>query len=44
MFPESNSRLAHKADNLTGMWVDCVDSEGSLTSHNPIGLYGLLLG
>jgi hypothetical protein len=24
------------------LWADCLDNVGSLTSHNPIGLYGLL--
>jgi hypothetical protein len=24
------------------LWADCLDSVGSLTSHNPIGLQGLL--
>jgi hypothetical protein len=30
------------ADNLTTISADCLDNVGSLTSHNPIGLHGLL--
>jgi hypothetical protein len=26
------------------LWADCLDNVGSLTSHNPIGLHGLLRG
>jgi hypothetical protein len=26
------------------LWVDCLNNVGSLTSHNPIGLYGLFRG
>jgi hypothetical protein len=26
------------------LWADCLDNVGSLTSHNPIGLHGLLQG
>jgi hypothetical protein len=26
------------------LWADCLDNAGSLTSHNPIGLQGLLRG
>jgi hypothetical protein len=26
------------------LWADCLDNEGSLTSHNPIGLQALLRG
>jgi hypothetical protein len=36
--PAGRGRPARKADNL----VDCLDSVGSWTSHNPIGLHGLL--
>jgi hypothetical protein len=34
-----SARQAHKANNLT---ADCLDNVGSLTSHNPICLQGLL--
>jgi hypothetical protein len=33
-----------RAYNLTTIWVDCLVNVGSLTSHNPIGLHGLLRG
>jgi hypothetical protein len=26
------------------LWADCLDNVESLTSHNPIGLHGLLQG
>jgi hypothetical protein len=39
MFLGSKMRLVRGADNLT---ADCLDSVGYLTSHNPIGLHGLL--
>jgi hypothetical protein len=39
MFLGSKVRLVRKADNLT---ADCLDNVGSLTSHSPIGLHGLL--
>jgi hypothetical protein len=32
----------HKADNLTAICEPTVKTVGSLTSHNPIGLHGLL--
>jgi hypothetical protein len=28
----------------SAVWADCLDNVGSLTSHNPIGLHGLLTG
>jgi hypothetical protein len=39
MFLGSKVRLVRRADNLT---ADCLDNVGFLTSHNPIGLQGLL--
>jgi hypothetical protein len=42
MFLGSKVRLVRGADNLTA--ADCLDNVGSLTSHNPIGLHGLLRG
>jgi hypothetical protein len=43
MFLGSKVRLVHGADNLTAIY-EPNDNVGSLTSHNPIGLYGLLWG
>jgi hypothetical protein len=40
MFLGSKVRLVRGADNLTA--IDCVDNVGFLTSHNPIGLHGML--
>jgi hypothetical protein len=34
--------LVRRADNLTAIWADCLDNVEFLTSHNPIGLHGLL--
>jgi hypothetical protein len=43
MFLGSKVQLVRKADNLTAIYeLDCLDNVGSLTSHNPIGLQGLL--
>jgi hypothetical protein len=42
MFLGSKVRLVRRAGNLTTIWADCLDNVGSLTSHNPIGLQGLL--
>jgi hypothetical protein len=44
VFLGSKVRQVRKADNLTTIWADCLDNVGSLTSHNPIGLHGLLWG
>jgi hypothetical protein len=45
MFPESTERPARKADNLAAICEPTVlDNVGSSTSHNPIGLHGLLRG
>jgi hypothetical protein len=43
MFLGSYVWLVRRADNLTAI-ADCLDNVGSLTSHNPIGLQGLLWG
>jgi hypothetical protein len=37
-------RRVRRADNLTTIYANCLDNVGSLTSHNPIGLQGLLRG
>jgi hypothetical protein len=42
--PQGKGRLAHKADNLTALWADCLENVGVLTSHNPMSLDGLLQG
>jgi hypothetical protein len=42
MFLGSKVRRVRKADNLTTIYEPIV--VGSLTSHNPIGLQGLLTG
>jgi hypothetical protein len=39
MFLGSKMRRVRWADSLT---INCLDNVGSLTSHNPIGLQGLL--
>jgi hypothetical protein len=44
MFLVSKVRRLCKADSLTAIYEPCVDNVGSLTSHNPIGLQGLLWG
>jgi hypothetical protein len=41
--PSNRNEYQGKADN-SHLWAYCVDSVGSLTSHNPIGLQGLLWG
>jgi hypothetical protein len=35
---------ARKADNLTAICEPCLENVGALTSHNPMGLHGLLQG
>jgi hypothetical protein len=40
----SKMQLVCRADNLTAISAYCLDNVGSLTSHNPIGLQGLLRG
>jgi hypothetical protein len=44
MFVESKVLPVRRADNLITIRADCLDNVGSLTSHNPIGLQGLLRG
>jgi hypothetical protein len=39
--PGGEGRLVHKADNLTTI---CLENMGALTSHNPMGLHGMLHG
>jgi hypothetical protein len=41
MFLGSEARPVRKADNLN---AECLDRVGSSTSHNPVGLHGLLQG
>jgi hypothetical protein len=38
----SKVRLVRKSDKLTAIYEPTLDNVGSLTSHNPIGLQGLL--
>jgi hypothetical protein len=43
--PGGKKQPAHKADNLTAICeVDCLENMGASKSHNPAGLYDLLLG
>jgi hypothetical protein len=43
MFLGSRARPTRKADILADIcWANCLDNVGSSTSHNPIGLHGLL--
>jgi hypothetical protein len=44
MFLGSKVRRVHKADNLTAICERLSNNVGSLISHNPIGLQGLLRG
>jgi hypothetical protein len=44
MFWGSKVQRVRRADNLTAILADCLDNVGALTSHNPIGLQGLLQG
>jgi hypothetical protein len=45
MFLRSKARAVRTADNLTAIYEPiCLDNVGSLTSHNPVGLHGLLQG
>jgi hypothetical protein len=39
----SRARPVSRVDNLTDIYetIDCLDNEGSLKPHNPIGLHGL---
>jgi hypothetical protein len=43
--PGSEGRPVRKADNLTAICrTDCLENVGASTSHNPMGLHGLLQG
>jgi hypothetical protein len=42
MFLGSKVRRVRRADNLTTIWADYLVNVGSLTSHNPIDLHGML--
>jgi hypothetical protein len=43
--PGGKGRPARKADNLTAIYEPiCLEIVGVSTSHNPMGLYGLLQG
>jgi hypothetical protein len=44
MFIGNKVQRVRKDDNLTAIWANCLDNVGSLTSHNPTGLHGLLPG
>jgi hypothetical protein len=44
MFLGSRAWPVHKADNLTTICEPVLDTVGSLTSHNTIGVHGLLRG
>jgi hypothetical protein len=39
--PGGKGRLARKADNVAAI---CLENVGALSSHNPMGLHGLLQG
>jgi type II secretory pathway pseudopilin PulG len=42
VFVRWSAASMYRADNLTAICDPILDSVGSLTSHNPIGLHGLL--
>jgi hypothetical protein len=44
MFLEAKERPARKANNLAAIyiWADFLENVGTSTSHNPMGLHGLL--
>jgi hypothetical protein len=42
--PASKGRPARKAENLTAIYELSKQNVGASTSHNPMGLYGLLQG
>jgi hypothetical protein len=44
LYLASNRNEHQKQKKYHGLWADCLDNVGSLTSHNPIGLHSLLLG
>jgi hypothetical protein len=44
-FRRSKERLVRRAEQpYRHLWTDCLDNVGFLTSHNPIGLRGMLRG
>jgi hypothetical protein len=42
--PEGKGRPEPKADNLTAICVNCLENVGASTSHNSMGLHGVLQG
>jgi hypothetical protein len=42
--PGCEGRAEHKADNLTAIYESILENVGASTSHNPMGLHGLLQG
>jgi hypothetical protein len=40
--PGGKERLVRETDNLTAIWADCLENVGASTSHNLLGLHGLL--
>jgi hypothetical protein len=44
LFQKNISLQEFNINDYHHLWVDCLDNVGSLTSHNPIGLQGLLRG
>jgi hypothetical protein len=42
--PRGKGRPARKADNLTAIWIDCLENVRASTSHNLMGLHGPLQG
>jgi hypothetical protein len=41
---EAKGRLARKADSHRHLCTDCLQNVGAATSHNAMGLHGLLQG
>jgi hypothetical protein len=42
--PGGKGRPARKAQPHRHLWADCLENVGASTSHNPVGLRGLLQG
>jgi hypothetical protein len=42
--PGAKGRPARNADPTANLWADCLENVGASTSHNPMGLHGLLQG
>jgi hypothetical protein len=43
--PEDGILHNHRRENLNSyMWADCLENVGASTSHNPMGVHGLLQG